>query len=277
MSNIIEFYGPPGSGKTILARKAVKYLRSKKIKTIGRNESQRIGLNRWCKQTRKASTELRTLSFILDNGPKLITDNLTEKSHLFIDRYEFKKELINDFIFENRDFFELILDCTEDLYHDNAEKIILSRFTDSISIYQNIFEYIEDEFIVLDEAFCNDILIAFSLLNLDIIPSNYKNFIMKLVNHISNMIDYGFFVEIKPEISLKRQKSRERIVRGIKDERDNQKLLKDLKLRYENSKLIHRTLSENNIPSFKIDNNKSLELSEKQLYDHLDHIISDNI
>ncbi len=274
MVSIIEFNGPPGVGKTLLARIAVDYLKQNDVKTFDRKDVQYLGLKRWYERKRRLSTEERMLKFFLDHIPQYIGKNLIEKSPILIDRYEYKQEMLGLFEIQNKDLVDSLIDCLKDLYEsDYLVKIISRRINQSFTRYQSSIYNFNDEIVVLDEGAIHQFVIAFSLINSDKLPEDWEQSVIDLAKLLSKKIDYSFFITADAETCFKRQSKRKRIVRGVKDETDKKMILKDLEHRSKTYQLIHETLLENGVKSFMIDNNGSLEDAKEQLYPSLDEII----
>jgi len=280
MGKVIEFYGPPGSGKTKLAKIAIKYLKKKEIRAINPRQEKLAILKEYISKNDRIiyPSEGRFLEFLFKILPETIKQRMIDKSLIFCDRYQYKNHFLNRFIIENALLLKNVvksLDYLSNYYKDDkrAEKV-LNMFKKDWLNYQLKEEGFKNSVIVLDECFLMRISTAHSLHGFKNrkSPPNYKKNIVRLTKNFSPRIDYAFYITADPEICNSRQKNRGRI---IGEKSDEEKRLKGLEKRIEHFELIHKTLDEKGVFTFKINTEGSLEESIQELKRCFDEIISD--
>lgn len=285
MGKIIEFIGSPGSGKSELSNIAVNYLSKSGFKVLDRLTSQFFGFKKWLSSVKrvKYQTQKDILEFFLNIMPQKIGRRVVD-STLFIDIYDYKKYLINNFTIKNPILIDFTKNRLEEVFNSNKRNYrktrFLAGFKENYAQYQNAEELMENEIVVLDEAALNKLLMIHSPINVDEIPPDYQKYINQFIDYLSPIIDYNFFVYTDPKLCIERQKSRRSVMRGWKkimgiDDINDKNILKELERRVKDYQIIHETLLENGVKSFKIDNNGSLEDAKEQLYPCLDEIIED--
>ena len=274
MSKIIEFYGPPGLGKTALAEIALQYLNKRGIESIDWRERRYLGYKKWLKEAGgkkiKYPTEKRIILALLDFLPAFLKRRLIGKSNLFLDTMEYERCLIQKFIIENPKIFSLIIkNIDENNYFKDKEKV-LDRYFRLFVKYQETVQITNQDLIIFDEAFCQRILGIYSYLFMEDLTYDYEKDLKYLLNLVSFKIDLVFYIQSSPKKCFKRQKKRGAIIGEYSNEKER---LKDLKIMNKNSQIIHETLLDNGVKSFKIDNNGTLKDAKEQLYPCLDEII----
>jgi len=274
MGKIIEFYGPPGSGKTTLAQISIEYLKSNGINAVDFPQGQYLGFKRWLVEpkTWTSATHFKKMK-ILKSLLKYMPDFLGKKlldSNWFSGKYIYKQDLEYDFMIENLDLYNIIIDKLDEIYEYEEGKKRWYRFKNDFFKYQTAKDYLDKEILVLHEAFCKHISSAHSLLRVEKLPSNYRKGIKELTKLVSDKIDYAFFISARPDLCLKRQIKRGHLI-GEKIGKKRRK--KDFEIRYKNSLLIHQTLKEEGINVYRIKNNKSLNEGKEKLIKILDNEI----
>jgi len=273
MSKIIEFFGPPGSGKTTIANHTLSYLRKRNISAIGLEESRYKGFKKWISDSRSSSTRNRVLKKIIEALPKSLGNKLIA-SDLFVGRYIYEQDLINRFIRKDPGLFILLNEKIENIYCSSEAAVILRCFERDLASYQNSIDYIEEKFTVLEEGFCQSMLHpTFSLMKTSKLPPGYKKDIKELTKGISSHIDYAFFVSADPEVCDQRQKTRGKYIHDFQGKTGKSRRIKSLETNLKDADLIHSILNKNGVPCFKIDNNDSLSRVEDDMSDILEKFI----
>ncbi len=276
MGKIIEFYGPPGSGKTTLANISIKYLKSNGINAVNFSQAQYIGFKRWLVEPKQWTSEsyfkkMEILESLLKHVPNSLGKMLLE-SDWFSGKYIYKQDLEYDFMIENLGLYNIIINKLHEIYEYNEGKKRWFRFKNDFFKYQVAKDHLDKEILVLHEAFCKHISSAHSLLRAEKLPVNYERGIKEFTKLISDKIDYAFFISARPDLCLERQRKRGHLVgEKINKKRRN----KDFEVRYKNSLLIHETLKEEGVSVYRIKNNKSLNVGKEKLISILDEVISE--
>lgn len=276
MVKIIEFFGPPGAGKTTLADHCVSYLKEENISVLNSKESQYHGYKTWLSKTKGRPVQSGTLELITRSLPRDWGEKTFDLT-LFPGKHKYRNDLINQFVLQNPDLMNDLIDKINGLYENNEGKRILSWFQDAFFKYQNAIEYFDSEVVILDEAFCQQVLAAYSPLRSDRLGDDHEDDIIDLVTHISSNIDYAFFISAEPKTCLKRQEERRDIVQGFLKDVDEHRMKEYLDERLKYSQIIHETLLDNDVCSFKIDADKSLEESKDDLREKLDEMMPELI
>jgi len=274
MGKIIEFYGPPGSGKSTLAQISIEYLKSNGINAVDFTQSQYLGFKRWLVEPKPWTSKPHFKKMkILESLLKYIPSSLGKKlidSKWFSGKYIYKQDLEYDFMIENLDLYNIIINKLDEIYDYEEGKKRWYRFKNDFFKYQIEKDYLDKEILVLHEAFCKHISSAHSLLRAEKLPSSYRKGIKELAKLVSDKIDYAFFISAKPDLCLKRQIERGHL---IGEEIGKKRRKKDFEIRYKNSLLIHETLKEEGVMVYRIQNNKSLKDGKEKLINILDELI----
>jgi len=276
MVKIIEFFGPPGAGKTTLADHCVSYLKEENISVLNSKESQYHGYKTWLSKTKGRPVQSGTLELITRSLPRDWGERTFDLT-LFPGKHKYRNDLINQFVLQNPDLMNDLIDKINGLYENDEGKRILGWFQDAFFKYQNAIEYFDSEVVILDEAFCQQVLAAYSPLRSDRLRDDHEDDIIDLVTHISSNIDYAFFISAEPKTCLKRQEERRDIVQGFLKDVDEHRMKEYLEDRLKNSQIIHDALLENGVVSSKIDADKSLEESKDDLREKLDEMMPELI
>jgi len=276
MAKIIEFYGPPGVGKSTLAKLIRKDINKKDITILNFRDVKFLGYKKWfLEKNNNSSLKWNVIKFLFrmlpENRPLKIINSLP---HIL--RPNFERDIINQFIIENSTLFNVLMDKINKIYYSPEKaKKILSWFQKDFFSYQIKKNFLDDEIVVLDSdqsSFCQHILATYSLLRVEKTSENYRKDIRELTNSISNLIDYSVYVIAEPQICLKRQKKRKWLVSGF-EKLNEKKILEDLKKRIEHSNLIHHTLNGGGNKSIKIKNDKNIEIVKNDLITKLDNLL----
>jgi len=276
MGKIIEFYGPPGAGKTTLANYAKEYLKENEIPVFGRKEAEFFGYKEWLKRKdeTKYPTEKRIMDILLEVLPLTFQKRLI-KSDIFFDRSGYYQDMINGFIKDNFEFYSSLMQKLYKAYSfksnfgvnkkNKLHKDIgyhIGIFSEDLFRYQNAYKNLNKKITLLDEG----LLKRISRLHLDI-EDKYNKEVLNLVKTLSSKLDYTFLIYNEPEKCIERK--------SFNFKRNKEEYIIYFHDYMECFDIVHRTLLENGVKSFKINNNGSLDEAKVQLYPCLGEIIED--
>ncbi len=272
MGKMIEFYGPPGAGKTTLAEECIGYLKEKKAPVLDLKEVQYQGYKRWLSEDEGRPVQAGTLDFITQAVPRDWGERTFDLT-LFPGKHKYKKDMINHFSLQNPGLINDLIKKINTLYGHEEGKKVMGWFQDAFFRYQIVEEYVDEEIVVLDEGFCQQVLAAYSLIRTGTSRPDPEDDIIELIGHLPSRIDHAFFVSAEPETCLKRQEEREEVIDGFLEKKDEGIRKKDLEDRLKNSQIIHDALLKNGVVSSKIDADKSLEGSKDDLRHEMDEMM----
>jgi len=282
MGKIIEFFGPPGAGKSTLAKYTTRYLTNENIKAlnhrIGKKKGRYIGYKRWSLQNNsdeysflpKYSKQNKILNFLIKIIPEKLGDEI-----LLPNEFKYREELINRFILNNLDLYNILNENIDKLYQSlNKKEIMHTKIKNDFYKYQNCKDFFQDEIIVLDEALCQRLSTIYHPHFAEKSDLEWKEDMMKITSLIAKKIDCAFYVKASPKICNKRQMNRGSTIDGFHKKNKEKDRLFGLEMRVKHFNIIYKTLSRNNVRTFKVNSEGLLEPTINQLEGHLDKIIS---
>lgn len=273
MGKIIEFFGPPGSGKTTLAKSAYAHLKNEGIEISDFERARYFAFKKWLSipknwVSKTDEKNMKRLQSVLDVLPDFLGRKLFDCS-FFSGMFIFRNDLAYEFIIENPDLINEVIKNIDRRHGPKEAKKRLYRFYNDFFKYQLAKDYIKNP-IIFHEAFCKHISSAHSLFRTGEIPEGFQADVQRFTELISDKIDYAFYVRADFDTCLERQSKRGYIVG---EKLDLEKKRKDFMIRLETSEIIHRTLKKNGVKSFRIENDEDFKKADETIKKRLDEVI----
>ncbi|GEM_PF-5686332 len=262
MGNRIEFHGPPGAGKSTLTKMAIAYLEKNGVKTITQEKVKYLSFKRWVEEDEGS----KIVESVLKLSESLPEELILKANENFIDLsssgINYKKEMMNRFKHRDPDLFKVVERLmAHHLLKSRSEKS-LDNIRKGIVNYQNALEYLDGETIIIERGLGSVI----------IHNTEPKAEMDRFTDLLSSKIDHAFFIEASPEVCYERQKKRGHMVTQLR-EKTPKKKMKMIERWIQDHRLFHTGLKKKGVPSYRVDNSKSLEHSKREMYSYLDEII----
>ncbi len=192
-TKIIEFFGIPGSGKTILSKEVSDYLKKKGYFSLHSREAMFCGLDQFFKKskdkdkTSKLIKKTRYLPFLYKRLLKII-------------EHSYRIDLISVFEIENPELCNKIFNDIKTLLSDKEGKRMLKYAKGQYNESQNMKE-INSDFIIMEAGFCQT---GFLLYSKDFSKKEVRNKLKKYLDLVCDKFDCAFFIETDPREATKR-------------------------------------------------------------------------